>query len=170
MDQLVELEPATTSETDISHAMVRMLRMVNRMRVQLCPPGERGEWSAFRLLVPMMENGPQRLSAIADAAHSDASTVSRQIAHMVDSGLVERRADPADGRASLLAITKAGERLVARQRATRARFLTGLLADWPERDRHRFATLLHRFVDDMEAAISNPTTQSTDETNRSETR
>ena len=52
-----------------------------------------------------MIEGPHRSNALAEAVHSDPSTVSRQIAALVKVGYVERRPDPADGRACLLAAT-----------------------------------------------------------------
>jgi len=43
----------------------------------------------------------------------DPSTVSRTVATLVALGLIERRADPHDGRATVLALTGAGEMLLA---------------------------------------------------------
>ena len=43
--------------------------------------------------------------ALAAAVHSDPSTVSRQVAALVRAGLIERQADPEDGRASVLVPT-----------------------------------------------------------------
>jgi EmrB/QacA subfamily drug resistance transporter len=53
-----------------------------------------------------------RLKDLAALAGLDASTVSRETAHLIALGLVERRSDPLDGRAARLALTEQGrERL-----------------------------------------------------------
>ncbi|HEX8520265.1 MAG TPA: MarR family transcriptional regulator, partial [Pseudonocardia sp.] len=85
------------------------------------------------------------------AVHSDPSTVSRQSAHLVRLGLVERVADPADGRATLLVATDEGRRVFDENRALRNRRIAGLMADWPESDRQTFARLLTRFTDAFES-------------------
>jgi DNA-binding MarR family transcriptional regulator len=49
------------------------------------------------------------------------------VARLAGSGLVQRRADPGDRRAVLLALTPAGAELLDRRRAARAQLLTGPL-------------------------------------------
>ena len=78
--------------------------------------------------------GPLRSGALAELIQSDPSTVSRQVAAVVKDGLVERRADPDDGRASLLVLTAKGTELVEQQQATRRDWFARLLADWDEGD------------------------------------
>jgi len=62
-----------------------------------------------------------RLSDLAEVLHTDLSTVSRQVQAAERAGLVERRPDPSDGRASRVYLTAGGraalERLRAVQRA-----------------------------------------------------
>src|SRR3982750_1173248 len=59
----------------------------------------------WALLVPLERDGAQRGSALAARAGGDVSVASRQLATLERSGLVERRPDPDDGRASLLRLT-----------------------------------------------------------------
>ncbi|MFC7655700.1 MarR family winged helix-turn-helix transcriptional regulator [Pseudonocardia benzenivorans] len=66
------------------------------------------ERATYVLLVHLVKDGPYRSRALADAVHSDPSTVSRQVAHLVRLGLVERVTDPDDGRAVLLVATDEG--------------------------------------------------------------
>src|SRR6266516_281332 len=51
---------------------------------------------------------PATVSAVADALNIDQPRASKLVAAAVEAGLVERRADQADGRRSLLARTPAG--------------------------------------------------------------
>src|SRR2546430_9177235 len=86
--------------------------------------------SAIILLKTLAALGPSRSSALAAAVHSDPSTVSRQVAALVRDGLVERRADQDDGRASLLAATPAGLSLLEEQRKRMGRSVAPGVQKW----------------------------------------
>ena len=77
--------------------------------------GDGVEWAAYGLLFQLVNDGPQRSSALAETACVDPSTVSRQVAQLVKAGLVERQSDPEDGRASLLVATERGRARLRRQ-------------------------------------------------------
>lgn len=106
--------------------------------------------SAVILLKTLVALGPTRSSALAAAIHSDPSTVSRQVAALVRDGLVERRADQDDGRASVLAATPAGLSLLEEQRRRMGISLARVVKDWDPDDLDRFVELLERFVIDHE--------------------
>ena len=57
---------------------------------------------------------PERMKPLAELLGRDATTVSRQIAGLEQAGLVQRSPCPDDGRATVVAITKAGAKLVER--------------------------------------------------------
>jgi DNA-binding MarR family transcriptional regulator len=98
-----------------------------------------------------------RASAIAEGLQSDPSTVSRQVATLVKDGLLERRADQGDGRASLLVITDRAHVVLAQQDQQRIDHFADMLGDWSSEDRRQFAALLSRFTTDFERASDNPT-------------
>jgi DNA-binding MarR family transcriptional regulator len=106
--------------------------------------------SAIFLLKTLVGMGPSRASALATAVHSDPSTVSRQVAALVRDGLVERRADQEDGRASLLAATPAGIALLEEQRRRMGISLARVVQHWSPEDLDRFIELFERFVADHE--------------------
>lgn len=108
------------------------------------------EKAAHVLLAHLVEGGPRRSGALADLVHSDPSTVSRQVSELVQAGLVERRPDPEDGRASVLAATAEGEQMSQRHRLARNETFATMLAHWPADDRERFIALFDRFVTDCE--------------------
>lgn len=110
------------------------------------------EWSAHMVLKCVENEGPVRASTIAEWLHSDPSTVSRQVAALVKDGLLERRADPDDGRASLLALTARADAVIAEHDRIRLGHFATMLDDWSDSDLRRFATLLHRFTADYETA------------------
>ena len=111
--------------------------------------------SAMLLLFPLMQ-GPQRAGALAELSHADPSTVSRQVAELVRRGLVERAADPSDGRASLLAITPAGREACERVRVVRRQMLAVAAGGWTDAELATFTGLLQRFTAALGAAYGAP--------------
>ena len=106
--------------------------------------------SAVILLKTLVHQGPSRSSALAAAIHSDPSTVSRQVAALVRDGLVERRADQEDGRASLVAATPKGVALLEDFRSRMGLALARVVKDWAPDELERFVELFERFVGDHE--------------------
>jgi DNA-binding MarR family transcriptional regulator len=105
------------------------------------------DWAAHLLITKVAVEGPIRLSALADLVQSDPSTVSRQVAALVKEGYLERRADPVDGRASLLVVTALGEQLHAEHRRVRSEHYQRMLAGWGDDECQEFAQLMSRFAD-----------------------
>jgi DNA-binding MarR family transcriptional regulator len=83
---------------------------------------------------------------------SDPSTVSRQVATLVKDGYVERRADPVDGRASLLVVTERGEQVYAEHQRQRNEHYQRMLSDWTEDECRAFAAMTARFTEGITAA------------------
>src|SRR5258705_13409065 len=92
---------ATSELTDEIGRFARLVRTST-------PADAAPDRSALSMLLPLMRGGPMRLRDLADARGADPSTVSRQAAQLVQAGLIERDADPADGRARQLSLTEAG--------------------------------------------------------------
>ena len=119
--------------------------------VRLSDDGAPVERTAYALLASLRDDGPQRLSALAEVVRLDRSTVSRQLAALEHRGLVERRPDSRDRRSHLLALTEDGQRILQTTRARRQHWLREALASWPEADRARLAELLERLARDLSA-------------------
>ena len=119
----------------LSAEVVRLMRASHGIRAQIHAANSDGlEWAGSMLLFHLCKDGPQRSSALAAAVCVDPSTVSRQIGDLVELGLVERRADPHDGRATLLAATAAGEARYQELHERRDRAFALMLADWSDHD------------------------------------
>ena len=132
----------------IGTGLARLIRLIERAA------GARGEdldRPSFMLLHTLSCAGPSRVTTLAAAVRSDPSTVSRQAAHLVGMGLVERRADPGDGRASLLAITDAGTALLEHARRRRDDRTAAIIRSWQPAEREQFADLIDRFTAGYEA-------------------
>jgi DNA-binding MarR family transcriptional regulator len=131
--------------------IIRFFRLMKRASARFASQQKDGiEQAAYMLLAVLATDGPQRTTALADAVHSDTSTVSRQVGTLVRHGLVERQADPADGRACLLAATDTGLRCYAAQRTARAGEMADVLGGWSSDDLRTVATLLERLNADFE--------------------
>lgn len=145
----------TQDELDIADALgtqfVRFFRAMAKTKSHLAKIGPDGiERAAYAILFYLVNNGPQRTSVLADALHSDISTVSRQSTLLVRHGLVERTADPEDGRATLLAPSPEGVRVFEENRRLRARSIAEMLSGWDRADRVAVTTLLDRLNDEFE--------------------
>lgn len=137
----------------LSLQLVRLIRLLERKRLSKGRVvGNDGiERAAYVLLTRLVIDGPHRSNALAEAVHSDPSTVSRQVAALVRIGYVERRPDPADGRACLLAATDEGHRVFEAHRDLRNREISRVTSDWDEADRERLVDLMDRFTSALEA-------------------
>lgn len=135
--------------------LVRLLRAIGRAKHRVIKHGPEGlEQLAYAMLFCLVHDGPQRTGKLAEQLHAEISTISRQSRTLVRHGLVERGADPIDGRACVLKATAEGERVFADNRRQRNLWLAYLLADWSAADRVTLTTLLQRLSDDIESAAA----------------
>jgi DNA-binding MarR family transcriptional regulator len=105
---------------------------------------DRASYWVLRLL---SEGDRLRLSDLAQRQGTDMSTVSRQVKHCEDAGLVRREGDPSDLRAVLFTLTQEGRDALERMQAVRLAVFDKALSGWSPRDRREFARLTRRFVD-----------------------
>jgi DNA-binding MarR family transcriptional regulator len=90
---------------------------------------------------------------LASRAALDPSTVSRAVAALVAQGFVQRRADPSDGRASILAITDSGHRTLTEARAWFDDVLRRALAGWGPDEIQALDAALGRLTTDIEDSL-----------------
>lgn len=103
-------------------ALGRISRQLRRAR----GPSELGV-GTLSALATLVRCGPLRLGDLAAREQVAAPTMSRVIAGLESAGYVLRDADPADGRARLLAATGQGEQLVTGLTSERTRVLAARL-------------------------------------------
>ena len=139
----------------VSDSFVRLMRAFARTKAQLLAAAEHDvEWSAQMVLRCLANSGPVRSSVVAEHLQADPSTVSRQVAALVKDGLIERRADPEDGRATLLVLTDQAGVVLKRHDDLRYHHFAKMLSSWSERDLAKFAGLMRRFTEDYETATT----------------
>jgi DNA-binding MarR family transcriptional regulator len=101
--------------------------------------------AAYLLLNRLDNEGPMGVKALAEGMGIDSSTVTRQVAPLVDSGLVKRTSHPEDGRAVVLALSPRGRGRLVEVRTSRRQLMSVVTEGWTETEREIFCELLGRF-------------------------
>jgi len=141
-------QPGTAEE--IASAVIAMFRQFNCIKSRVAG-GSEADHSPLFLLVKLASHGPSRASDLAEQVCADPSTVSRQVASLVKSGLIERRADPDDGRASILVPTELGLMRVRDHTRRRGATMQPVIADWSQQDRDDLLRLVRKYTEGIEA-------------------
>jgi DNA-binding MarR family transcriptional regulator len=143
----------TTSQTEdiplldaFQHEVAVFARRAEQTRLAgLGPARNSMDRAAYLLLSRLDQDGPTGVKALAAGMGIDSSTVTRQVAPLVDSGLVKRASDPDDGRAVVLQLSARGSDRLEEVRTSRRKLMSLLTADWTQEERETFCALLTRF-------------------------
>ncbi|EPH41363.1 MarR family transcriptional regulator [Streptomyces aurantiacus] len=108
--------------------------------------GEAVDELTYPVLSGLDRTGPRSAADLAREVGLDRSGVTRRATRLETAGLVRREPDPADRRATLLALTDEGERAVEILRQRLSDHITTSLASWPADEASAFACQLRRFV------------------------
>ena len=138
-----------TETSDIADALITIMRFYGSVKARLAANAD-PEVAPMFLLVRLVKGGPKRAKDLAESMCADQSTVSRQVATLVKAGLIERQADPADGRASILVPTDLGLQRVEEHFRDRGEIVKPIIADWPAQERAEFRRLLSKYAADLE--------------------
>lgn len=140
---------------DVDYELTRLLRRSRARGLKLAAElDESLDFTSYLLLMAIHDDGDGlRGSDLAESFGVHKSTISRSISTLEKLGLVERVADPDDGRAQLLTPTADAARRIDEIRARGHGWLADVLDTWTLAERTGFATGLARFND---AAEKNP--------------
>jgi len=131
--------------------LARDPRLTERMSVGIDEAVDR---RLFLLLNLIADRGPVRASDLVDVMAVDQSTVSRQLAALIDHGLVTRSTDPSDRRAALVAITREGRSAIGIAREAWQRTLAELTAEWSPEQRAALLQSLDQLAGGLASVIS----------------
>ncbi|UQS24905.1 MarR family transcriptional regulator [Amycolatopsis thermalba] len=106
----------------------------------------------YTLLAQISVHAPVRLSVLAELMEVDKSTLSPPAKRLEQRGFIERRPDPADARAQLVSVTRAGKLAIGKLWKARAAAVAELLADWDTADVEQLATSLGALSDAIKNA------------------
>jgi DNA-binding MarR family transcriptional regulator len=137
-------------------ALTELMRLFNRpivQRRQIARAGLEIEIGAAWTLGRLGQLGPSRPTDLAQSLGVDASSITHRVRALERAGLIERLADPDDGRAWVIGLSAAGAAALAALRAARAEFVGRLLAGWSDADRHDFGIALDRVRASLEAEL-----------------
>ncbi|MER7488587.1 MarR family transcriptional regulator [Streptomyces sp. NPDC126497] len=110
--------------------------------------------AAYLLLNRLAKEGPMGVKALAASMGIDSSTVTRQVAPLVETGLVKRTSHPEDGRAVVLQLSPRGQSRLEEVRSSRRQLMAELTQDWDPGEREAFCALLSRFNGALSARMS----------------
>jgi DNA-binding MarR family transcriptional regulator len=100
--------------------------------------------AAIALLYVLSEREPVRAAGLVVCTGLDASTISRHIKALIDSGYITQSPDPDDARARLLSLSSSGHELLRRVRSSKVAQSRAALADWTPSDIDTLTALLRR--------------------------
>ncbi|WP_433045405.1 MarR family winged helix-turn-helix transcriptional regulator [Dactylosporangium sp. CS-033363] len=132
--------PAARTALDPARLTVAVERTFSLLR-QGNPPNDIS-LTAASTLRRLEREGPRRLTELATAEGVTQPAMTQLVQRLEREGLADRAADPADGRAVLVRITRAGSELLVRRRSVRAGALEALLAHVSEDDQALIAAAL----------------------------
>jgi DNA-binding MarR family transcriptional regulator len=118
-------------------ALLRLTRVVRNQRVDMSVT-----LTQLSAMGTLLKNGPMSAGELAGYERVQPPSMTKVLANLEERGLVQRDAHPRDRRQVVLAITPAGEQLLASERRSRDAWLTRRLATLSPEER----TLLHRVV------------------------
>jgi DNA-binding MarR family transcriptional regulator len=116
------------SQSALAAAIAAVLERLNGLFRSLSPPSGLS-LTAAATLATLERFGPCRLTWLAAREGVTQPAMTQLIARLQEAGLVDRAADPADGRVVQVRLTAEGRATLARRRAVRAERLAGLLAE-----------------------------------------
>jgi DNA-binding MarR family transcriptional regulator len=138
----------------IERELTLLVRRAQKVHLRSEAPAEALDRAAYSILGTLHDEGPLRCGALADRFQLDASTVSRQVAGLVQAGLVVKEVEADDRRAWRLRLTRHGEDSLEATRSARRRIVRELLGSWSPQDRAVFAGLLEQFNAGLETGLA----------------
>ena len=153
------MSPTVTADDTLARAeraLTDLIRLFNRPAVQhrlIAQAGLTLEISTCWALARLGDLGPSRPSELAASLGVDASAITHRLRTLEQAGYVERRPDPADGRACVVALSPAGQTALGRLRGARRAFVEHLLSGWDDDERGAFGSALERLHVALDAEV-----------------
>lgn len=147
--------PAKTADTSLTESAARLrmaiVRTARRLRQEAAGAGG-AELSptAVAALASVERHGPLTPSELAEIERVKRPTATRTLRVLLEAGLVDRAADPSDGRSALVSVNAAGRERLQRLRGRKNAYLARRMRDLPTADLEtleRAAEILERILD-----------------------
>lgn len=141
-DDLREVEQALSRISRIGRGRDAARLRAERSGVDLSRPG-------ISILAALNSRGPLRASALADVTDSAMPLISRELRTLTAQGYVTSAADPGDGRARIVTLTRKGAAAYRRYRATIDEIIDLTFERWDDDELAHLAALLQRVAADF---------------------
>ena len=129
--QLLSESRETAGAQDVARVLVMLQPRLGRvLRQHLRAPGPALSMPQF-VALRALNHGPKSAGKLAQVFGVSRPAITRLVDGLVKKGLVERRADEADRRVAIVALTAAGQALHESTEEATERFLAELLAELP---------------------------------------
>jgi DNA-binding MarR family transcriptional regulator len=135
------MSPSPAVTADLAHDLrLAVMRLARRLRQQRADHGlPLGQLSALATLERL---GPLTPGALAQHEQVRPPSMSKVLAALAAGGLIDRVADPSDGRQQLVSLTPAARTLLREDRRRRDEWMAALLLDLDASDRALLASAL----------------------------
>ncbi|WP_322724480.1 MarR family winged helix-turn-helix transcriptional regulator [Streptomyces spongiae] len=129
-------------DTDLNVGdFTRVIETFNRYYIRL-PVVQKLSFTTLSVLDTLAVGGPRRLTELVRTEQISQPGLTQLVTRLERDGLVERRPDPADGRAALIHITEAGREIGEARQEDRGRHLHHLVAQLTPEERQVIAAAL----------------------------
>lgn len=139
---------------DALEAMSRITGSSRIDRLNAARSGVSIGYAAVRVLGLVIDGGPIRMSDLAAAGRMHPAALTRQVQALEAEGYVARRADPDDGRASLIDATAEGRVAYRRVQVATDTLMAEQLAGWSPEELDELVDTLDRLLTDLRAPHS----------------
>lgn len=130
------------SSTDLAVSdLTRAIENFNRYYIRL-PAVQKLSFTTLSVLDTLAFSGPKRLTELVKTEQISQPGLTQLVTRLERDGLVERRPDPADGRAVLVHITDSGRMIGQVRHEDRGRHLIPLIAQLTRAERQAIAAAL----------------------------
>jgi DNA-binding MarR family transcriptional regulator len=148
--------PITSTDTRLAESAARLrfaiVRTARRLRQEAAGGGTELSPNSASTLATVERHGPLTPSELAEIERIKRPTATRTLGVLEEAGLVDRAADPSDGRSSLVSINAAGRERLRRLRGRKNAYLARRMRDLPESD----VVTLERAAEILEGILEEP--------------
>lgn len=139
-----DADPGTPESSAVDSLMHALMSIGRLMRHRAA--GDDLDPGTFWLLKTLSDQGPMRVTDLASFANLDTSTVSRHVAQLHKTGLIDRTPDPDDRRAQRVELSQQGLKTLHTSMDHRRALLRRSFTGWDPADIEELDRLLARFV------------------------
>ncbi len=143
-------DPRDFGIVELEGALSRLGRALRKIKIPSTYLARDIDINSFWQLSPLKDNPVLRPSEIAIQLGLDNSTVSRYIQKLEKQNLVERREDPSDARAYLIALTADGRQVLDIAFQARRKKIELVVTHWNHDEISSLISLLVRFTNELE--------------------